>query len=508
MTWENRDALARILKPHLRNDDVIRPRSTTDVELIDLINFTESGAIAIARLSFSAGDPELRLVPLSIERDSGVVDARQRIIACLPESQGEQRMLCSVAANGAMSNTLTNLIASGSEIAGRNGILRGVGLPALASVNTSRELCLLPVAPDDGQRNASALLSNTFALKLFRKLEVGRNPDIATVRQLYDTAHFRHVAPIFGWLEYITSDGESMDAGVLHAYVENRSDLWRITLDELSLYLERAATEHERDSSELFRTYLQLIRLLGERTAEMHKALAGPPESEFAPEPFTSFSMRGAYHSLTSMAAGIRQTLLSRCSGSGCEVLEEAPEVLDRLGTVDAFFGRLLGELGGAGLRIRIHGDFHLGQVLHTGQDLVFIDFEGDSSRPMFERLLKTSPLVDVAGMLFSARYAAISATFGTTAGSLRWHSRRQNLSALTDHWYSSVAETFTNEYRRCAGNSGLVPSDVATFDSLLGVYGLGKSIYQLGYELSHRPDWVPVALRAFLSVTDELKSA
>jgi maltose alpha-D-glucosyltransferase / alpha-amylase len=174
----------------------------------------------------------------------------------------------------------------------------------------------------------------------------------------------------------------------------------------------------------------------------MHVRLRGPPASDFAPEPFTPLTVRGACHSPALMAAGVREALTFRCLETESHALEDAAAVVDRLDRVETILSRLL-ELEGCGLGIRVHGDFHLGQVLHTGDDLVFIDFEGDSSRPMLERLIKTSPLVDVASML------------------------------------------------RVLEGSSIVPSNRAEFDLLLGVYIVGKSIYQLGYELSHRPEWL-----------------
>jgi maltose alpha-D-glucosyltransferase/alpha-amylase len=285
--------------------------------------------------------------------------------------------------------------------------------------------------------------------------------------------------------------------------VENRADLWQITVDELSLYLERVSAGHGA-AEEVVENYLELCRLLGRRTAQMHLgiATAGQEYAELAPEPFDPFSLRGASYSMTSLAELVRQTISFVRPDSGIE--EDVPQaVRERLGEVKHVFAWLT-RLSDVGSKMRTHGDYHLGQVLYTGEDLVIIDFEGDSCRPLSERLIKTSPLADVASMLYSMRYAATSLAFRDVAGAFVWNARSARLREHTSAWYQKAAATFTGEYRSLVSDSPLVPASSDGFKSILDVYLAAKAVYQLAYELKHRPEWVPVASQSLLDVTED----
>jgi len=139
--------------------------------------------------------------------------------------------------------------------------------------------------------------------------------------------------------------------------------------------------------------------------------------------------------------------------------------------------------------KIRIHGDFHLGQVLFTGKDFVIIDFEGEPSRPLRERRKKRSPLQDVAGMLRSFDYAANAQLVGDGASP-------ENLANAATYWQAWVSAAFLRKYREVAGHAGFMPRTLAEFEIMLDTYLLDKAIYELGYELNNRPSWLGIPLR------------
>jgi maltose alpha-D-glucosyltransferase/alpha-amylase len=320
------------------------------------------------------------------------------------------------------------------------------------------------------------------------------------VRQLFEQAGFPHVPAVFGKLTYESSDGTTFDTCVLQAFVNNRTDLWQLAMDEIALYLERAsaATEASAEPASFMQGWMDLCVLLGRRTAEIHLALAGLDHPEFEAEVFDPFSLRGACHSMTSRASLVLQRLEVHESDTG----ELVSIVRERLQHVQSLFREMM-RLSNPGRRIRVHGDLHLGQALHTGDDIVFIDFEGDSNRPLAERRMKTTPLVDAAGLLHSLRYAAASASSARVPGSFAWARRRHELDRATATWYEHSAAAFLNEYRRTLGSSPVVPSSESEFRSLLKICCVAKAAYQLGYELDHRPDWLPIAMRTFLDSTD-----
>jgi maltose alpha-D-glucosyltransferase/alpha-amylase len=159
-----------------------------------------------------------------------------------------------------------------------------------------------------------------------------------------------------------------------------------------------------------------------------------------------------------------------------------------------------------AGLRIRIHGDLHLGQVLHTGDDIVFIDFEGDNTLPVRERIVKRSPLVDVASMLLSLRYAANSALVLNAGRLVEWRSRPDALERWLRVWLATTGGAYLQAYRGALGASPVVPAANDDFRRLLDVHLVGKAVYQIGYDLQNRPDWVPIALRTLREVVSETR--
>jgi maltose alpha-D-glucosyltransferase / alpha-amylase len=493
--WEDRATLASLLTPYLGSANVSHLRRTTHAEVIDLVPFENHSAIAIVRVWFTAGDPELQLLPLTTE--SLNLGVSERAIAAIRSASIGNAALCIHASNGAMSDMLLDLISREGELRTSHGVLRGVRVGAMPLGSLTGLVCLRPGFPEVRQRNTSVILSDLYVLKMFRHLETGSNADISTVRFLFEEAAFSNVAPVFGKLEYVQSGVGTFDAGVLHAYVDSRADLWRFTINELSLWLGQAAAAASSPATvRPGGAYVEICRLLGRRTAEMHLALMGPPGSEFAPEPFDQFSRRGAFHSMSSGAEQVLQALVE-----GSSKLADVPDiglVIERLESVGKVFASLT-TLSSPGLKIHGHGDFHLGQVLHTGDDLVFIDFEGDNSRPLSERALKISPVVDVAGMLHSFRYAAASVRFRSLAGPFDWHGYVAEMPRWIEAWYETVSDAYISEYRGRVAGSGLVPADEQDFNRMLHVYLVAKAVYQIGYDLQHRPDWLPVALRAFL---------
>jgi maltose alpha-D-glucosyltransferase/alpha-amylase len=332
--------------------------------------------------------------------------------------------------------------------------------------------------------------------KMYRRVEPGTNPEWEIGAFL--TAHgFERTPVVLGTLEYRPEAGEPVTLGILEAYVPNEGDAWQFTRAHLGRFLEHALAEHPSGPPEgpwaeavgqALSPFLAAVRLLGRRTAELHRCLASDAgDPAFAPEPFTPFYLRGLYQSMRTLATRTLDALRRRLGD-----LSEA--VLAQLGAIlDTFRQTFSGPMEGR--RIRLHGDLHLGQVLYTGKDFVFIDFEGEPRRRLSERRIKGSPLRDVAGMVRSFHYAAEAEwenppDVGEPDAVRRW----------LDAWYKAVAAAFVDEYRKTLGEGTLVPAD-GRFDALLRVYMLEKSLYELQYEMEYRPSWIGVPLRGVQSL-------
>jgi maltose alpha-D-glucosyltransferase/alpha-amylase len=373
------------------------------------------------------------------------------------------------------------------------------------------------------QSNSSVVYGEHLVLKLFRRLDEGANPDLEIGRFLTERTRFTHIPRVAGYLEYRAGRREPMTVGILQAWVENEGDAWRWTLDHLRrLYSDVLVEGREAapvDASLLrlatgppppddiraaFGGHLEMIRVLAQRTGELHLALASDVETpEFAPERMSTLYQRSLYQSMRNLTARVFESL--RATRSRLE--GEGGELSDRLLAGEAaLLERFRGILGTRidSVRIRCHGDFHLGQVLFTGNDFVILDFEGEPARSLSERRLKRSPLRDVAGMLRSFAYAAQGSLINLTReGSIRAEDapRLQPWARLWRQWMGSV---FLRSYLRTVEGSELVPRIPAQLAGLLDVLMLEKAVYELGYELNNRPDWAVIPLRSIVELLGE----
>ncbi len=255
---------------------------------------------------------------------------------------------------------------------------------------------------------------------------------------------------------------------------------------------------------ELIGTYLESARLLGRRTAELHLTLASALEdSAFAPEPLTPHYLRGLFQSMRNLATQSLRLLRKQIKGLPSEVAPTAERVLAQESKIVNSYGRLLEHRINA-KRIRIHGDYHLGQVLWTGKDFVILDFEGEPAVALSERRIKRSPLRDVAGMIRSFDYAAHAGLLQHVArGSLS----PENSSAFAlwgRFWNQTVSASFLRTYLQALGQSDLLPNTQGEFQALLRAYLLNKAMYELGYELNNRPAWLRIPLLGVLQLLGE----
>ncbi len=373
------------------------------------------------------------------------------------------------------------------------------------------------------QSNTSVVFGDRFILKLFRRLDEGINPDLEIGRFLTEKAGFAHTAPIAGAIE-LRRPGfrEPATVAVLHRFVANEGDAWRYTLDVLGRFIERSLAGPPADepaavgdagealldlaerqlphaAQEILGSYSASIERLGERTAELHLALSSPAAAEtpeLAPEPFSLLYQRSLYQSLRG-AAGRTLELLAQRTPSLPAALRPAAAAL--LAGRERLLERFSGLLGAKieTLRIRTHGDYHLGQVLHTGRDFVILDFEGEPTRPLSERRLKRSALRDVAGMLRSLQYA----THAALAEELRRGAVPEGTLPAVERrlaaWERWAGAAFLGAYlrRARAGGAAFLPASRADLALLLDVFLLEKAVYELAYELNNRPDWAAIPL-------------
>ena len=374
------------------------------------------------------------------------------------------------------------------------------------------------------RNNRAIVFGESYVFKVFRRIEEGVNPDLEIGRYLAEQTDYHGSATVVGSIDYRRrGSGEPCTLGVLHRYIANQGTAWQYMLDQLSRYFERvAALSRElatgpprpvslRDPSEgdevpanwleLIGDHLDTARLLGQRTAELHRALAANrSDLAFAPEPFGKLYQRSIYQSMRNLTGRLCDRLARRRSA----LPEPARQFADQIvGRQDAILQRFQAILDPAlnGQRIRCHGDYHLAQLLYTGKDFIVIDFEGDHTRAIGERRVKQSPLRDVASMVRSLDAAAQNALFGITddrgrsPGMVRPEDR-PTLEPWATAWYDHVAREFLQTYIQNMQPTGLLPSTAAATYSLLEVLLLDMAFSQVDTALSERPDWLLIPLR------------
>jgi maltose alpha-D-glucosyltransferase/alpha-amylase len=257
-------------------------------------------------------------------------------------------------------------------------------------------------------------------------------------------------------------------------------------------------------AADLMGSYIQSAELMGRRTGELHVALASATDDpNFAPEPFTPFYQRSVYQSLRGMVARVFPLLAKKRRDFPDDVRALADAVIAAQKTVmDRFHSVVDRRL--SGMRIRTHGDYHLGQLLYTGKDFVIIDFEGEPARPMSERRLKRSALRDAAAMLRSFHYAAYAAVRSQVSVGIVRPEHVERVEGWARYWVAWASAAYLRGYMEAANSAPILPQTPEEVEVLLNAFLLEKALYEIAYELNNRPDWVRIPLTGVLQLLEE----
>jgi maltose alpha-D-glucosyltransferase / alpha-amylase len=490
-------------------------------EKIEVPGVAGGAWLVFLRVDYVHADPDLYLVPLTWVEAEGAgslpIEKAGLVMASVKLARsGRSGWLMDALGSRDFARALLEWVMRrrgvhgqfGELVASQTSHLRGLreaGLPALEPALSRAE-----------QSNSSIIYGDRLILKLLRRLEPGVNPELELGRFLADRG-FAHVPALAGALEYEVGKGEPMTVGVLSGFVPNCKDAWVHALETLERFYDRVAAlpeDHPRpvlatgrlvdlasadlpaSTVEWIGTYQESARLLGERTAALHGALAGETEDPaFVPEPFTPHYVRGLYQSMRNLTRRTLQLLQKRLKALSPEVGAEAERVLGLEPEMLRRF-RVLYERPMTALRIRHHGDFHLGQVLHTGKDFLLVDFEGEPARSLGERRLKRSPLRDVAGMIRSFDYAAHAALFQHLERGSLSPAGRERASMWARSWSGWVGVMYFRAYREAVRGASFLPQGDEELQVLMDAYVLEKAVYELAYELNNRPDWLRIPLQ------------
>jgi maltose alpha-D-glucosyltransferase/alpha-amylase len=358
-------------------------------------------------------------------------------------------------------------------------------------------------AVETEQSNSTALVDNDYVVKIYRKLEAGINPEVEVGRFLTEVTGFANSPALLGSVEFVEGERRSAVA-VVHALIQNQGDAWTVT----SAYLDRFADEQRvlasddaPVESEEQTAYLRYMSQTGRRVAEMHMALGSrDDDAAFAPERATRADIEQWVSDLAARAARVFDALKQRRDAARDHERLLIDQLLSHEPTLQGRRGALLPDPAQI-LKIRHHGDFHLGQMLIVKDDIFIIDFEGEPRRTLEERRRKAPAARDVAGLIRSIDYSTTAAL----DRALKVTSDEQGkLAAALNTWRDRATETFLGAYRETIGQTRLWPGDPAAAGRLLDFFLLEKAIYEIEYELAHRPDWLRVPLTGALRILSQ----
>ena len=381
-----------------------------------------------------------------------------------------------------------------------------------------RPTTLMPTVDLDGdaeirrlsaeQSNSSWIVGDTLVLKLVRRALAGVHPEGEMTRMLTERG-FANTAPLFGELVRVSDDGTPHTVALAQGFVRNQGDGWGWTLDFLARQVEEVAvigTPVEGDEAaaehDAFAGYGAFASNLGKRLGELHAVLSQPSaDPEFAPEPVDDKVLAewgdGAIEQIDAAIA-----LLSRMTEWPDEATQQKAKLLIDNAEPLRDAARRLAQNGQGALQTRVHGDFHLGQVLVAQGDAFIIDFEGEPARTMAQRRAKSSPLRDVAGLLRSFDYAAAAAAPGRAAASEQASQRRQ---AELQRWLGHASETFMQSYQAVLDGTDRSWAPPEAQSALLDLFLLEKSAYEIKYEVANRPSWVGIPLDGMHAIAERL---
>ncbi len=461
------------------------------IESVAIEDWTALDAEAPIVLLLLKIDGERYYVPLSV--CASTVAERADVI-----SDFGAQVLVDAHSDPDLGRHLLSAMAANRELSGGAGRFVCRSLPPLAGRLGEFQLGSASRRISGEQSNTSVVFDRTLILKSIRRPQRGVNPELEVLHFLTSRTRFRNVPNLVGWLEYVGSSEDSATLAVLQGFIENAGDGWQYTVTALEVALggprARGRAQAARASRAATPDFLAAdMRTLGEVTGGLHAALASNPGvPDFSPEPV----MRQDVDRWSARIAEEVETLIADIGAAGSDSLPDLGAIQGLLRESGPQIDRTLAGLGVLASpgthKIRVHGDYHLGQVLKTRDGFSILDFEGEPARPLEERRAKQPPLRDVAGMLRSLSYAA-----HTVARARRVPRPARELGWLAD-WEARARDAFLGGYLESAEKSPvrLCPSSIDEVRRACAALELEKVCYEVRYELNTRPDWLSIPAR------------
>ncbi len=475
-------------------------------------------------MRYTDGLPETYFLPVLFvtnpERMIHFIKNEPKSVICYLKTPAKEGIIIDAIYDDRFRDELFWLIKNNYAVSVTGGTLRFEAGKILAALDIEKEDIVSEVLKVE-QSNTSVIYNNQFFFKIYRKLDVDINPDLELVRFLSERTNFVNSPRYGGGIQYEDFGASYTILGLLQNKIPNQGEAWTAMLDTLGRYYDKTLGKAAKNIEipELVRqprlyfddtpepvkklidslTYERVV-LLAQRTAEMHIALAsGYDDKDFSPERFTEHYQRSVYSGHRKLVSEKLGALSNKIATLPPAAAAEAEQVLamkdDILQCFQEIYSRRI-----EATKIRIHGDYHLGQVLFNGRDFFIIDFEGEPMLSISERRLKKTPFKDVAGMIRSFHYAAYGQLL------LNPSYKKEDMPQLEQwarQWFHYVSNYFLSAYLDRAQGQHFIPPDEEGMRLILRSYLLEKAIYEIGYEMNNRPDWLRIPLKGVLYVME-----
>ncbi len=507
-----------------------RTRDIRDISIEEVVHLPETSSyLMVADLEYTDGDPEKYVIALSAasgEKAERILhDNREGVLATV-NGTPQATVIYGAIFDREFADALLTAIVRRKKYKGDYGDLHGGHTRSFRKDWSRTRTTMEPSRVESDQPSSYLRYGENFMLKLYRKLEAGPNPDREMLEFLTEHTEFCNTPRALGWLEYrqaFNDEETRTTVGLLTSYTRNGTNGWSWILDHLGLFFERALAVPADDPrmkdllpvgdllsasaqpvpviiAELMGTKLESIRLLGQRTAEMHAALSSRPDiPDFAPEPFTDFYRYGVYHGMIGRVGRTFDALRNRLLKLSGPAQDEVRSLLSQEHVLRGLFHPLRDERI-VSTRIRHHGDFHLKHLQFTGNDVIFTDFDGAPDRPLSERRIKRSALRDVACMIRSFDYVSYAVLFGQVPGIVA-SPDSPALATWAEAWRIWTSAVFLRSYLEKSGAADFVPQSLRQRRIMLRAYLMEKCLLEINHELEYRPDWLRIPVRGILDV-------
>ena len=471
--------------------------------------------VTIVEVEFEEGDRDQYFLPLTIRSlaDTKTLMDKSPHAILAPVTGARKGLLFDAWLDDAYARALLDALERQEQMATKRGTIKATQTPRFPTLRGLR--ADLPVTRMGvEQSNTSIVYGTRLILKLFRRLQQGINPDLEIARHLTERTKFTRVPVVAGAFEYAAPGNAPGTIAMMQQLVNSQGDGWSHALGAVSRFYEQVgdttaptvrgvAWAIDADSLAPIENatagFLSSAATLGRRTGEMHLALASDTtDAAFSPEPWSRADLEQLAEETSRQARQVLDAVTSLRTGLTDEVRSLADQLLQSKNTLVERIRTT--PLVVEATKIRVHGDYHLGQVLWSESDFVIFDFEGEPTRPLEERRRKQSPLKDVAGMVRSFSYAAYAGLFAFTVARPTELDRLEKWARV---WQLTTSAAFVRTYLETVAGAHFVPARDTDRDALLQLFVLDKAIYELNYELNNRPDWARIPLRGILDLLD-----